>query len=72
MKHQTNLKSTLPTNPMQIVNQLGAEMIIEEALKNQRKLELEALIDQALMKKNEQAFQMYTDEYLKLEVQDVD
>lgn len=57
---------------MQIVNQLGAEMIIEEALKNQRKLELEALIDQALMNKNEQAFQMYTDEYLKLEVQDVD
>ncbi|REH90040.1 IDEAL domain protein [Staphylococcus felis] len=72
MKHQTNLKSTLPTNPMQIVNQLGAEMIIEEALKNQRKLELETLIDQALMNKNEQAFQMYTDEYLKLEAQDVD
>lgn len=68
MKHQTHLKQNEPANPVQAVNQLGAEMIIEEALNKQRKAELKQLIDQALLAKNEAAFQKYTDEYLKLEV----
>lgn len=68
MKHQTHLKQNAPANPVQAVNQLGAEMIIEEALNKQRKAELKQLIDQALLAKNEAAFQKYTDEYLKLEV----
>ncbi|MBI5975246.1 IDEAL domain-containing protein [Staphylococcus canis] len=71
MKKQAHLKNYIHTNPMQVVNQLGAEMIIEDALKNQRKNELKALIDEALIHKNEQEFNMYTEEYIQLEVQNV-
>ncbi|WP_340296435.1 IDEAL domain-containing protein [Staphylococcus coagulans] len=67
MENQTDVKRHFIVNSVHTINQLGVELVIEEALKNQRKRELQQLIDAALIDRNEQAFNMYTQEYLKLE-----
>ncbi|UEX89536.1 IDEAL domain-containing protein [Staphylococcus ratti] len=67
---ETQLYDT--TNAMHMVNQLGVEMIIEDALKNHRKQQLKRLIDEALLNKNEANFKMYTTAYLQLEGPEVE
>ncbi|KIX89994.1 IDEAL domain protein [Staphylococcus microti] len=71
MKHKIDVKQHVPVNPMQAVNRLGAELVIEAALKRHRKLELEQLIDKALMNNNKEAFMTYTEEYNELEAQNI-
>ncbi|HDA8134726.1 TPA: IDEAL domain-containing protein, partial [Staphylococcus aureus] len=50
------------------VNDLGIELIINEALREVRKRQLIELIDDALVNKDEAAFNQYTAEYKNLEV----
>ncbi|UXR70146.1 IDEAL domain-containing protein [Staphylococcus sp. IVB6246] len=69
MKHKTDVKQQLSVNPMVAVNRLGAELVIEAALKRHRKAELEQLIDTALINKNKEAFMTYTKEFNQLEAQ---
>ncbi|QLK85676.1 IDEAL domain-containing protein [Staphylococcus sp. 17KM0847] len=71
MKHQTDIKQHVPVNPMQAVNRLGAELVIEAALKHHRKVELERLIDEALKNNNKEAFMTHTNEYIQLEAQNI-
>ena len=49
------------------VNDLGVELVIDQALRNVRKEKLTELIDQALVNKDEEAFNRYTAEYNQLE-----
>ena len=49
------------------VNDLGVELVIEEALRNARKAKLKLLIDEALINKNENDFIQYTNEFKQLE-----
>lgn len=49
------------------VNDLGIELIINEALREVRKRQLIELIDDALVNKDEAAFNQYTAEYKNLE-----
>ncbi|HCZ3071334.1 TPA: IDEAL domain-containing protein, partial [Staphylococcus aureus] len=49
------------------VNDLGIELIINEALREVRKRQLIELIDDALVNKDEAAFNQYTTEYKNLE-----
>ncbi|MCQ9290285.1 IDEAL domain-containing protein [Staphylococcus hyicus] len=72
MKHQLDAKIYNNTHAMQIVHQLAVELVIEDALKNQRKQQLKHLIDEALQNKNEANFKTYTAEYLKLEELEVE
>ncbi|WP_214534819.1 IDEAL domain-containing protein [Staphylococcus pseudintermedius] len=67
MKNQADVKKQMVADPVRTINQLGVELVIAHALKNQRKQKLQHLIDEALVNKNEQAFLKYTDEYLELE-----
>lgn len=69
MKHKTDVKQQLSVSPMVAVNRLGAELVIEAALKRHRKAELEQLIDTALINKNKEAFMTYTKEFNQLEAQ---
>ncbi|ALN75997.1 MULTISPECIES: IDEAL domain-containing protein [Staphylococcus] len=72
MKHQLDTKTYNNTNAMHMIHQLGVELVIEDALKNQRKQQLKHLIDEALQNKNEANFNKYTAEYLKLEELEVE
>ncbi|MCS4486656.1 IDEAL domain-containing protein [Staphylococcus americanisciuri] len=71
MKHKIDVKQHVPVNPMQAVNRLGAELVIEAALKSHRKAQLAQLIDEALMNKNKEDFFKYTEEYNELEAENI-
>ncbi|ARJ51471.1 IDEAL domain-containing protein [Staphylococcus lutrae] len=70
MKNQTDVKKLIVFDPILTIKQLGVEIVIAQALKNQRKQALRRLIDEALINKNERAFLAYTEEYLELEAED--
>ncbi|MEJ7541934.1 IDEAL domain-containing protein [Staphylococcus intermedius] len=72
MKNQTDVKKQMVADPVRTINQMGVELVIAHALKNQRKQKLQQLIDEALVNKNEQAFLEYTNEYLELEAVNVE
>ena len=67
MNHNTNVEYTTLEDFVTTVNDLGVELVIDEALREARKKKLETLIDEALVNKNEKDFKQYTDEYKKLE-----
>ena len=67
MNHNTNVKYTTLEDFVTTVNDLGVELVIDEALREARKKKLETLIDEALVNKNEKDFRQYTDEYKKWE-----
>ena len=67
MNHNTNVKYTTLEDFVTTVNDLGVELVIDEALREARKKKLETLIDEALVNKNEKDFKQYTDEYKKFE-----
>lgn len=67
MNHNTKVKYTTLEDFVTTVNDLGVELVIDEALREARKKKLETLIDEALVNKNEKDFKQYTDEYKKLE-----
>ena len=62
MNHNTNVKYTTLEDFVTTVNDLGVELVIDEALREARKKKLETLIDEALVNKNEKDFKQYTDE----------
>ncbi|MDQ7175216.1 IDEAL domain-containing protein [Staphylococcus chromogenes] len=57
---------------MRMIHQLAVEMVIEDALKIQRKQKLKQLIDEALCNKNEAQFKAYTEEFLQLEEHEIE
>ena len=59
MNHNTEVKYTTLEDFVMTVNDLGVELVIEEALRNARKAKLKLLIDEALIK-NENDFIQYT------------
>ncbi|NUX12521.1 IDEAL domain-containing protein, partial [Staphylococcus aureus] len=63
----TNVKHTTLEAFVTTVNDLGIELIINEALREVRKRQLIELIDDALVNKDEAAFNQYTAEYKNLE-----
>lgn len=63
MNHNTNVKYTTLEDFVTTVNDLGVELVIDEALREARKKKLETLIDEALVNKNEKDFKQYIDEY---------
>ena len=65
MKYNTNVKHTTLEAFVTTVNDLGIELIINEA--EVRKRQLIELIDDALVNKDEAAFNQYTAEYKNLE-----
>lgn len=67
MKYNTNVKHTTLEVFVTTVNDLGIELIINEALREVRKRQLIELIDDALVNKDEAAFNKYTAEYKNLE-----
>lgn len=67
MNYNTNVKHTTLEDFVTTVNDLGVELVIEEALRQGRKKQLLKLIDEALINKNEEAFINYTNEYKNLE-----
>ncbi|WP_049426092.1 IDEAL domain-containing protein [Staphylococcus haemolyticus] len=67
MNHNTNVKNTTLEDFVTTVNDLGVELVIEEALRQGRKKQLMKLIDEALINKNEEEFINYTTEYKNLE-----
>lgn len=68
MNHNTEVKyTTLLEDFVMTVNDLGVELVIEEALRNARKAKLKLLIDEALINKNENDFIQYTNEFKQLE-----
>ncbi|HDC5950603.1 TPA: IDEAL domain-containing protein [Staphylococcus aureus] len=67
MKYNTNVKHTTLETFVTTVNDLGIELIINEALREVRKRQLIELIDDALVNKDEAAFNQYTAEYKNLE-----
>ncbi|HCT2602603.1 TPA: IDEAL domain-containing protein [Staphylococcus aureus] len=67
MKYNTNVKHTALEAFVTTVNDLGIELIINEALREVRKRQLIELIDDALVNKDEAAFNQYTAEYKNLE-----
>ena len=60
MNHNTEVKYTTLEDFVMTVNDLGVELVIEEALRNARKAKLKLLIDEALINKNENDFIQYT------------
>ena len=66
-----NLNINVKNGTLQVfvanVNALGVELVIDQALRNVRKEKLTELIDQALVNKDEEAFNRYTAEYNQLE-----
>ncbi|HCD4259255.1 TPA: IDEAL domain-containing protein, partial [Staphylococcus aureus] len=62
-----NVKHTTLEAFVTTVNDLGIELIINEALREVRKRQLIELIDDALVNKDEAAFNQYTTEYKNLE-----
>ena len=67
MNHNTEVKYTTLEDFLMTVNDLGVELVIEEALRNARKAKLKLLIDEALINKNENDFIQYTNEFKQLE-----
>lgn len=67
MNHNTEVKYTTSEDFVMTVNDLGVELVIEEALRNARKAKLKLLIDEALINKNENNFIQYTNEFKQLE-----
>lgn len=67
MNHNTEVKYTTLEDFVMTVNDLGVELVIEEALRNARKAKLKLLIDEALINKNENDFIQYTNEFKQLE-----
>lgn len=67
MNHNTNVKHTTLEEFVTTVNDLGVELVIDEALREVRKKELKFLIDEALVNKDEKAFNEYITEYKNLE-----
>ena len=67
MNHNTEVKYTKLEDFVMTVNDLGVELVIEEALRNARKAKLKLLIDEALINKNENDFIQYTNEFKQLE-----
>mgnify|MGYP002221578126 FL=1 len=67
MNHNTKVKYTTLEDFVMTVNDLGVELVIEEALRNARKAKLKLLIDEALINKNENDFIQYTNEFKQLE-----
>ncbi|PZI66620.1 IDEAL domain-containing protein [Staphylococcus aureus] len=67
MEYNTNVKHTTLEAFVTTVNDLGIELIINEALREVRKRQLIELIDDALVNKDEAAFNQYTAEYKNLE-----
>ncbi|UDI78680.1 IDEAL domain-containing protein [Staphylococcus taiwanensis] len=67
MNYNTNVKHTTLEDFVTTVNDLGVELIIDEALRQARKKQLVELIDEALVNKNENDFINYTNEYKNLE-----
>ena len=62
MNHNTEVKYTTLEDFVMTVNDLGVELVIEEALRNARKAKLRLLIDEALIN-----FIQYTNEFKQLE-----
>ena len=67
MNHNTEVKYTTLEDFVMTVNDLGVELVIEEALRNARKAKLKLLIDEALINKNENDFIQYTNEFKQME-----
>lgn len=67
MNHNTEVKYTTLEDFVMTVNDLGVELVIEEALRNARKAKIKLLIDEALINKNENDFIQYTNEFKQLE-----
>lgn len=67
MNHNTNVKNTTLEDFVTTVNDLGVELVIEEALRQGRKKQLMKLIDEALINKNQEDFINFTNEYKYLE-----
>ena len=67
MNHNTEVKYTTLEDFVMTMNDLGVELVIEEALRNARKAKLKLLIDEALINKNENDFIQYTNEFKQLE-----
>ncbi|MCG1583854.1 IDEAL domain-containing protein [Staphylococcus epidermidis] len=67
MNHNTEVKYTTLEDFVMTVNDLGVELVIEEALRNARKAKLKLLIDEALINKNKNDFIQYTNEFKQLE-----
>lgn len=67
MNHKTNVKNTTLEDFVTTVNDLGVELVIEEALRQGRKKQLKKLIDDALINKNQEDFINFTNEYKNLE-----
>ena len=67
MKHNTYVKHTTLEVFVTTVNDLAIELIINEALREVRKRQLIELIDDALVNKDEAAFNQYMAEYKNLE-----
>ena len=67
MNHNTEVKYTTLEDFVMTVNDLGVELVIEEALRNARKAKLKLLIDEALINKNANDFIQYTNEFKQLE-----
>ena len=67
MNHNTEVKYTTLEDFVMTVNDLGVELVIEEALRNAIKAKLKLLIDEALINKNENDFIQYTNEFKQLE-----
>ncbi|MBI5972051.1 IDEAL domain-containing protein [Staphylococcus caledonicus] len=67
MHYNTNVKHTTLEDFVTTVNDLGVELVIDEALRQARKKQLIELIDETLVNKNETDFINYTNEYKNLE-----
>lgn len=67
MYYNTNVKHTMLEEFVTTVNDLGVELVIDEALRLERKKQLIALIDEALVNRNEDDFKTYTTELKHLE-----
>ena len=67
MNHNTDVKNTTLEDFVTTVNDLGVELVIEEALRQGRKKQLMKLIDEALINKNQEDFINFTNEYKNLE-----
>ncbi|MHB7918991.1 IDEAL domain-containing protein [Staphylococcus hominis] len=67
MYYNTNVKHTTLEEFVTTMNDLGVELVIDEALRLERKKQLVILIDEALVNRNEDDFNQYTTELKYLE-----
>lgn len=67
MYYNTNVKHTTLEEFVTTMNDLGVELVIDEALRLERKKQLVTLIDEALVNRNEDDFNQYTTELKYLE-----